>query len=115
MIGVGRELSPEYDHALADIYLRFAHPDQEAQSQPSRLFDGPNRVRDLMSAAALALAALAFSLALFHGGSTGYGTNPSVFAPQIYDRHDFYWRSDGPWHGEISPSTPLYLNGDVSP
>ncbi|GAC1328090.1 MAG: hypothetical protein NVSMB22_19770 [Chloroflexota bacterium] len=99
VIAAGRELAPEYDHVLADLFLDLALRTPRKQSGISWLIDDPRRLRAALAAACLAVAALIFLLFAFHDEHGGGVTNQSVFAPRVLDPDQLYGRSEPWWNG----------------
>ena len=99
VIAAGRELSPDHDYALADVFLRAARQRLGAQApQPAPSLW--SRFGPAITAASLALAALLLAFMLFHGGPASGATDRSVVVPGMVDHdQDFHapdwWRGDG--------------------
>lgn len=109
IIAAGRELSPQHDYLLADIYLDLRDRNRPPQPRAAGLFGGPFSLRDFLAGVCLGLVALAFPLFAFHGGQAAPATNPSVVAPSPFDpdgasgQVDPWWRRDGPAPGFQTP------------
>jgi hypothetical protein len=65
IIAAGRELSPEHDYVLADIYLDLTKHRQSTEPWYDRLINGPNGAKALIGVACLGFALLAFSMLAF--------------------------------------------------
>ncbi|MBV9281099.1 MAG: hypothetical protein JOZ41_13540 [Chloroflexi bacterium] len=95
VIGAGRELSPDHDAALADVFLDYMH--RRYALQPARPQPGNSlrRLGPYIAAACLALAALTFPFLVFHGGDT------RPVSPAFVRRFDpdggYYWQYWGPY------------------
>lgn len=117
IIAAGRELSPDHDHFLADIYLSRAHPHHPTppQSPVARWLGDPRLLRTLLAAACLALAVLALSLLAFHGAEARSESNGGAVVPQSIDRDGLH---DGPgawWYPPSSGEYPGFGGGNVTP
>ena len=112
VISAGRELSPEYDYLLADAFLDASYRRPNPRSRFLELLGDSQRMRNLIGAACLVLAALAFSVVAFHGDSSGAAMNQPAFVPRSFDPDDFYgghsrWHHDGSWDQDFqSPWAP---------
>jgi hypothetical protein len=102
MFAAARELSPEYDPFLADIYLDTAYGRQRALPRPTPLFAQLKRMGPLLGAAALALAALIFSLLVLQA-DPGPPANGFIFGPGVFGHHRFHDWDDRGWYGPVSP------------
>jgi hypothetical protein len=103
VIAAGRELSPEHDLLLSDIYLDLRDRYRPTQPKSAGLLSGPINMRDLVAGACLGLAALAFPLLIFHGGQTAPAPNPSVMQPSPFDPDGPYGRIGPWWHRDGPP------------
>lgn len=90
IIAAGRELSPEHDYLLADIYLSRTRAVPRPRSSIAQWLDHPRVLRTLLAVACLALAALAFSLLAFHGDRAGAAPDGGAVVPHAIDRDDGY-------------------------
>jgi hypothetical protein len=112
VIAAGRELSPEHDYHLADVYLDHIHRYFGRQRKPLRWFEDPKRLRTLLAAAGIALAALLFSfflLAAAHGGDRfdrGYvGPRWYLHDPDSGRLPNWYIPAPGPQFPQSGPGT----------
>lgn len=100
IIAAGRELSPEHDYMLADIYLDLTKHRQATQPWHERILDGSGGMRALVGIACLAFALLAFSMLAFGARPDG-----DRFGPARFDQ-------GGPSHvvpNQGTGSWPLYI------
>jgi hypothetical protein len=68
VIGAARDLSPENDYALADVFIRLAREQIVREVAPPRPLINWGQITTLIGAAVLALTTLASPFLLFHGG-----------------------------------------------
>jgi hypothetical protein len=106
MIAAGRELSPEHDHALADVYLDHVHRYYGPSPKPTRWFEDPDRLRALLAAAGIVLAALLFSFLLFTATRGGGRFDRPYFGPRSFFRDPDSGRLP-PWYSPMPvPQSP---------
>jgi hypothetical protein len=86
MIAAGRELSPEHDRELADVYLDHVHRHYTPRQERPRWFEDPERLRTLLAAAVIALAALLFSFFVFAATRGGDRFDRGEFGPRSHFR-----------------------------
>ena len=108
IIAAGRELSPDHDHELADMYVDMLHQRRFIQSPKPRpgFLDDPQSVRTLLTGLGATLAALVLAFLLFAGSHLSYV------------RHDDYFRDfgNGPNNVQVTPYGGQFNNdGGVQP
>src|SRR5437588_12414001 len=81
IIDAGRELSPEHDYELADLYLTSMRLAPPTESALSRLLTHPRRLRVLAASVCLAFAGLTFPILAMHMGQGGSASQTSLVSP----------------------------------
>lgn len=102
VIAAGRELSPDHDYVLADVFLDRLRRDILAPAPAqSRWYDDPARLRTLLAAACLALAAMLIPFFGMYMGHADAGSSGPIIVQrgsdfdQDFGRVPPWWR-DGP-------------------
>lgn len=97
VIAAGRELSPEHDYALADVFLATAFREPESEGGKTRIFDDP-RIIAAVAALCLSLAALIFALRPGHAHhDRAYYLNRPVYVGGHFFHDRDGWGPDQWW------------------
>jgi hypothetical protein len=114
IIAAGRELPPDHDHILADIFLKNARALIDPQPQPATPTTW-EKARNLVAAGVIGLAGIMFGALAFHSGDGDHGratfNNQSTFVgPGGFDgdRDGFHnqWSQDFPAPGNGGTGQP---------
>ena len=96
VIAAGRELSPQHDYVLADVFLDRIRRDAVPQQRTLGWLDDPHRLRTLLAAACLALAVLLVPLMGAFASHGGAATTGPVPVQRSFDP-DGPFAQPGPW------------------
>lgn len=106
VIAAGRELAPENDYALAEIFLQHARESLLQEIAPPSPPVKRGQIATLVGAGCLALAALLSPFLFFHPHRDGGEYNQSGFVPGQFEPHHQFDRPNWWWNGSSMPHDP---------